>query len=114
MAQNPIEDVVTLARDALYVGVGLGVIAFQKAQVQRRELRKNVSTGVDERVRLLEARLGAIEERVDAVLDGVESRLPDQVQDVSKQVRAVAKTARDTARQQVQDLVGRGRANGEP
>jgi outer membrane PBP1 activator LpoA protein len=107
MAQNPIEDAVKLARDALYVGLGLGVIAVQKAQVQRRELRQNLTTGLDERMRLMEARLAALEEQVDGALDQVEARLPDPVQDVSKQVRAVAKTARATARDQLQGLVGR-------
>jgi hypothetical protein len=107
MAQNPIEDAINLARDAFYVGLGLGVIVVQKAQVQRRELRQNLTAGLDERVRLVEARLAALEGQVDAAIDQVEARLPDQVQDVSKQVRAAAKTARDTARDQVQGLVGR-------
>ena len=31
-----------VALDALYVSVGLGVIAFQKAQVARQELTKSV------------------------------------------------------------------------
>jgi hypothetical protein len=35
-----IEDVRRVLKDAVYVGVGLGVIAFQKAQVQRRELER--------------------------------------------------------------------------
>ena len=30
-------------KDAAYVSVGLGVLAFQKAQVQRRELRQQVT-----------------------------------------------------------------------
>ena len=35
-----IEDATKVLKDALYVSVGLGVIAFQKAQVQRNELQK--------------------------------------------------------------------------
>lgn len=31
-----------VALDALYVSVGLGVIAFQKAQVRRHELTKSI------------------------------------------------------------------------
>ena len=34
------EDASKVLKDALYVSVGLGVIAFQKAQVQRIELQK--------------------------------------------------------------------------
>lgn len=37
-----IEDTTKVLKDALYVTVGLGVIAFQKAQVQRVELQKAV------------------------------------------------------------------------
>ena len=36
------EDARKILQDALYVSVGLGVIAFQKAQVQRVELQKTV------------------------------------------------------------------------
>jgi hypothetical protein len=38
------EDATKLLKDALYVSVGLGVIAFQKAQVQRNELQKVVES----------------------------------------------------------------------
>ena len=40
MASVPFDDINKTLRDGLYIGVGLGVIAFQKAQVQRQELRK--------------------------------------------------------------------------
>lgn len=33
---------VRLLRDSLYVGVGFGVLAFQKAQVRRRELERSL------------------------------------------------------------------------
>ncbi len=34
------QDATKVLKDALYVSVGLSVIAFQKAQVQRQELQK--------------------------------------------------------------------------
>jgi len=37
-----LEDATKVLKDALYVSIGLGVIAFQKAQVQRQELHKAV------------------------------------------------------------------------
>lgn len=37
-----IRDARKVLQDALYVSVGLGVLAFQKAQVQRNELQKAV------------------------------------------------------------------------
>ena len=37
-----LDDIAKVLQDAAYVGIGLGVIAFQKAQVQRVELQKTV------------------------------------------------------------------------
>jgi hypothetical protein len=37
-----LDDIAKALQDAAYVGIGLGVIAFQKAQVQRVELQKTV------------------------------------------------------------------------
>lgn len=51
-------DIEKAAKDALYVSVGLGVIAFQKLQVQRQELRKNI-----------ESRRKVVEERLAGVRD---------------------------------------------
>ncbi len=42
MAEITIDDINRTVKDSFYVTVGLGVIAFQKAQVQRQELRKQV------------------------------------------------------------------------
>lgn len=42
-----LEDAGKVLKDALYVSVGLGVIAFQKAQVQRQELQRLVKERVD-------------------------------------------------------------------
>ena len=39
---NTAKDFTTVAKDAGYVAVGLGVIGFQKAQVQRQELKKRL------------------------------------------------------------------------
>jgi hypothetical protein len=62
MAQNGIEDLTAAVKDAAFVTVGLGVIAFQRLQVRRNELNKVVSVLVGERLK-------AVEERVGAVLD---------------------------------------------
>ncbi len=40
MAEPNMSDVTSTLRDAAYVAVGFGVLAFQKAQVRRRELEK--------------------------------------------------------------------------
>jgi hypothetical protein len=56
MASNSPQDLSKLAKDALYVTVGLGVIAVQKAQVQRQQFQKRV----EDRVKTVEERLEGI------------------------------------------------------
>lgn len=56
MARLQLDDVTNLAKDAAYVSVGLGVIAFQRLQVRRNELEKLVG----DRVKLVEERLGTV------------------------------------------------------
>jgi hypothetical protein len=41
-----VDTVTAFARDAAYVGIGLTVLAFQQAQVRRRELQSSVEQGV--------------------------------------------------------------------
>lgn len=109
MVTIPLDDVQKAVRETFYVGVGLGVIAFQKAQVQRNELRKQLEGTVDtaqqglgESVKTVEERLEAVEHRIDEVLDDVEEKLPPQARVVLSQARSVAKDAR----QQLRALVG--------
>lgn len=104
-SQITLEDVQKTARDSFYVTVGLGVIAFQKAQVQRHELLKQLEgsvggaqQGVAESVKTVEERLEAVEQRLDAVLDDVEEKLPPQARLVMSQARTVAKDARQQLR----------------
>ena len=56
MARLQLDDVTNLAKDAAYVSIGLGVIAFQRLQVRRNELEKEIG----ERVKLVEERLGSV------------------------------------------------------
>lgn len=116
MAEFSFDTVTDVARDAFYVTVGAGVLAFQKAQVQRQELTKlaktqleeargnaekgleeakdqfdsvsgTVSELVDDRVKLVEERLGALEERLEDLLAQLEGKLPEQARDLVKQAR---------------------------
>jgi ElaB/YqjD/DUF883 family membrane-anchored ribosome-binding protein len=105
MAPITIDDIHKTVRDSFYVTVGLGVIAFQKAQVQRQELRKQLEGGVGEAqrnlgdsVKTVEERLEAVEHRIDEVLDDVEEKLPPQARLVMSQARSVAKDARHQLR----------------
>ncbi len=105
MADLTLDTVSETARDAFYVAVGAGVIAFQKLQVQRVELTKtisaqlddakgsanesfgNVSDLVEDRVKLLEERLSTIEGRLESLLAQLEEKLPEQAKDLVKQAR---------------------------
>ena len=112
MTRFTVDDVTKLARDAAYVGVGLGVLAFQRAQVQRHELRRSTSAQigeakgtvqrllgqVDDRVRMVEERLEAVEEQLDATIDQIETRLPDPVAEATRTARAAARAARTQVR----------------
>lgn len=105
MAEITLDDIQNAVRDSFYVSIGLGVIAFQKAQVRRQELRKTLETNlgdargtVEESVKAVESRLEVVEDRIDQVLDEVEERLPGQARAVMSQARDVAKEARSQLR----------------
>ncbi len=112
MADLTIDTATDAVRDAFYVAVGAGVIAFQKLQVQRVELTKTLSSQladakgtaeksldgakdsfeavqalVEERVKQLETRLEGLEERLETVLAQIEAQLPEQARDLVKQAR---------------------------
>lgn len=119
-------DLRNIAKDAAYVAVGFGVIGFQKAQVRRRELRKQLDgqlgeatkglgqlgTTVEEQVKMLEERVAALgeqaekygddlEARLDKVLDELETRIPTQAREYFTTARTAAKDARGQVRQLV-------------
>ena len=112
-------DLRNIAKDAAYVAVGFGVIGFQKAQVRRQELQKQLdgqlgeatkglgqlSTTVEEQVKLLEERFAAlgddIEARVEKVLDELETKIPTQAREYFTTARTAAKDARGQVRQLV-------------
>ena len=65
-----LDELAKALQDAAYVTIGLSVIAFQKAQVQRNELTKSLEgsladarTTVEDNVKLVEERLRALAQR---------------------------------------------------
>lgn len=44
MAELPVPDLSKTVKDAVYVAVGLGVLGFQRAQVRRQELLRELRT----------------------------------------------------------------------
>ena len=74
MARLQIDDVANAVKDAAYVSVGLGVIAFQRLQVRRNELDKTLSeqagtarSALDAVGALVGDRVKVVEERLSAV-----------------------------------------------
>jgi hypothetical protein len=62
MARLQLDDVTNAVKDATYVSIGLGVIAFQRIQVRRNELQKLVGgagANLGDRVKVVEERLGS-------------------------------------------------------
>jgi hypothetical protein len=64
MPELKLDDLSKSAKDAFYVTVGLGVIAMQKAQVQRRELEKRIKEQADDLTKVVEDRVKLVEERL--------------------------------------------------
>jgi hypothetical protein len=60
MAPPNSQDLSKFASDAFYVTVGLGVIAVQKAQVQRKEVQKELGKRMENRVKTFEERWQAL------------------------------------------------------
>jgi len=61
---KPFDDITKTLQDAVYVSIGLGVIAFQKLQVQRQELQKSLETASEGARSTIEDNLKLIEERL--------------------------------------------------
>jgi hypothetical protein len=94
--------------DALYVGVGLGVLAFQKLQVRRREL----SAALDQRsgesrtvVRSVEQALIVLDDRAVAletlVFERLEPALPEPARTAVEQARAAVTSVRAQLRERL-------------
>jgi hypothetical protein len=76
MARPQIDDVANVVKDAAFVSVGLGVIAFQRLQVRRNELAKSLAGPTGEAKGALEVvgaavgdQLKVVEERLSAALE---------------------------------------------
>ncbi len=106
--------VTDLARDAAYVAVGLGVLAYQRAQVQRVELQKKLSKELPIDQRLGDVRQGMAKgfaqiddlaesaaQFVETTLQPLEERLPASVTQLTTKAREQAREVRTQIRQRV-------------
>jgi prefoldin subunit 5 len=85
-------DVTKTVKDAAYVTVGLGVLAFQKAQVARRDLTKQVETQLTQTGEQVQKLSKQVEGRIQPVLGQLEQNVPAQAKDLVKQARTAAET----------------------
>ena len=119
-------DLPRVAKDSFYITVGFGLLAFNRAQAARQDIRKaldaqlgdartnveKLSGTVDERLKVLEDRLEGLseqletayetlEQRVEKVLDEVEDRMPESARELLHSARSAAKEASGTLRELV-------------
>ena len=107
---NISKGVTDLARDAAYVAVGLGVLGYQRAQVQRVELqnrlskdfsldevRQEVAKGIHQIDDLAETAVQFVE----TTLQPLEDKLPSSVSQVTTKAREQAREVRVQIRQRV-------------
>jgi DNA anti-recombination protein RmuC len=97
----------SILKDAGYVTVGLGVIAFQRTQVRRRELEQQLgdagqqidrlSAMLEERRKLVEERVEALGEQLDRTVNDLEARIVQVLDEVRGRLPEQAVEAFDTA-----------------
>lgn len=106
------DKLVGAVRDAAYVTIGFGVLAFQQAQVRRREVVRGIAdrfgtskTQVEELLTSIEGQLGKLDERftaletkLDTTVAQLEDRLPEQAAAIVGQAHDFAKAARKQVR----------------
>jgi hypothetical protein len=106
--------VTDLARDAAYVAVGLGVLAYQRAQVQRVELQKRLSKELPFDQRIGDVREGVAKgfaqiddlaesavQFVETTFQPLEDKLPASVSQLTIKAREQAREVRIQIRQRV-------------
>jgi len=103
-----------LARDAAYVAVGLGVLGFQKAQVQRVELTNKLTKdfSLDERISAVRDEVskgvkhidGLVESAaqfIESSLEPLEAQLPASVTQLTTKAFGQAREVRSQIRERV-------------
>jgi hypothetical protein len=115
MTEFDFDTVTKPVRDAFYVTVGAGVLAYQQAEKAWQEWTERatsqVGTGRDRfdqfasfvsaKTEVLDERAKAIGERVENALDDVEARLPERASEVFAKARHAAADARRQVRERV-------------
>jgi hypothetical protein len=106
--------VTDLARDAAYVAVGLGVLGYQRAQVQRIELKNKlakdfsleqhfggVRSNVNKGIKQIDDLAESAAQFVETTFQPLEERLPASVTQLTSRAREQAREVRTQIRQRV-------------
>lgn len=123
-------DLRKLAQDTAYITVGAGVLAFQRAQVARREARARI----EEQIRDTREQLQNTRQRLITTAEGARSTVTKSAEDVRARIAETTKDARsriepvadqvqgrlpepfaravETGRSRIQNLVGTAAGNG--
>ena len=106
------DKLVAAVRDAAYITIGFGVLAFQQAQVRRREVVQGLAdrfgtsktqmddllTSVEAQMTKLDERFDALDAKLDTAMAKIEAQLPDQAAAIVGQAHDLAKAARKQVR----------------
>jgi hypothetical protein len=109
------DDITRMAKDAVYIAVGLGVLTVEQLDARRREVAEALSqqfdAGREQVEQILKAiesqlcqadeRLQAFETRLDTTLDSVRERLPEPAGELFARARSAATTARTEVRERL-------------
>jgi chaperonin cofactor prefoldin len=106
--ENITDEVAKVAKDAIYVTVGFGVMAAQKANQAVKDLQERVDAGLEsgkgtwnDQWKSLSETLTSIEDKVETTLDDVQGRLPEQAKDLMGKARVSVKDAREQVRSRI-------------
>lgn len=94
-------DVTQTLKDAAYVAVGFGVIGFQRAQVRRQELKRQLRQQRQQLAGIVKEIDGAVDpvrKQFEGGLDRIEERLPGQARDLVRTARTLAKGTEEQVR----------------
>lgn len=95
------DSLVDAARKGLTTTLGLGVLIFQNAQVQRQELTKaapkvaaELGEVVGDRLKTLGEKLADLDDRAEDIFDDLEGRLPDPLRAPVRQLHSAMRELR--------------------
>jgi hypothetical protein len=99
-------EVTTLARDAAYVAVGLGVLGLQKAQVQRVELQNKLAgdLGLEERLADVRTAVTSGVQHLDSIVEVAVQLVESTLQPLEEQLPPTARELAEKAHAQVREV----------